>query len=310
VRPKLSVVIAHHNRNAQLALALRFWRRQRGLAPDEVELVVVDDGSVVVPARLCAEHAARLVHCPPSANRRGPSTPWTEGLRAAEGEVLACTHPEIVPGLDVARYLYGVPAGAPELLEGLEVWIPEAPRPGDVAVRERALCYEDVPRLAGHAVRANAPVYRLHPDHAQVLAVAQDPAAVEGAAAFWDRETEFGGHSNLEIRHRFRAFFWNNLFSMRAELWRWIGYHRPSDDWGIDDTDFQERNRFLGITYAFTSSVFGYHLWHGPECRSGLTDLHDWKDLEDARLVWLYPETAGAECPLRRGDFWASGRDA
>jgi glycosyltransferase involved in cell wall biosynthesis len=302
VMPKLSVVFAHKDRNGLLSNTLACWRKQTVLPPGEIELIVVDDGSRVLPTAECAEFGARVLPIQGEPTRKGPSVAWNAGLRIASGEVIACTHPEIAPGRDCARFLYGACAGDPVALEGIRTWLPEPVRPGAIRVTEGEVFEWDFDRLRAHAVRANVSVLRLRPGQG----VGDDPDSLGDDPAFWNWKTEFGGHTNAEIRYRFRGFFWNNMFAYRSSVWRWMNYFRPSGDWGIDDTDIQERNRFLQIAYAFgNDGPFGYHQAHEPGFRSGVDDLHKFTSLDDARLCFLYPDTAGEPCPLNRGEFWS-----
>lgn len=296
---KLSIVIPNKNRNAYLGRSLQAWREQNLFEnPEDLELLLCDDGSDSPPVDLCMEYGAKLIPVVPNKARMGPCIAWNEGLRSGTGEVLACTHPEIVPDSDVARYLYGACTGNPEFLQDLSFWIPDISE--DWTLIERPMTVDDILRLREFAVRANVVVLRMAPD----IQVPAEPRLTQADPAFWDFKTEFGGHTNGEIRWRLRGFFWNNLFAMRREVWKWINYFRPSNDWGVDDSDFQERNSILKITYAFTDDTFAYHQYHGPEFRGPINDHFKFVTEEDARLLHLYPETAREELNLCRTRFW------
>lgn len=287
--PDLSVVFPVHHRLDLLERTLAAWRNQRGGL--DIELIVADDSDCASAA--AAQYGAVYIPVLKYVYRKGPVTSWNEGLRAATGRVLACTHPEIIPDNDVARYFVGVCEGRPELCADLgPVWDGIDSPPMDIRA------------LGSHAVRATLPVYRLQ-ESAPIDAMdwRTNVKALEGLPGFWSFELpdfEADGHTNDAIR-RYPRFFWNNLFAMRRELWEWMNFHRPTEEWGMDDTDFQERNQYLRILFVYgRNQPCGYHQHHQGTCRGGLHGFHQWTDEECARLVWLYPGTAGRPCPLSR----------
>jgi glycosyltransferase involved in cell wall biosynthesis len=259
----------------------------------------VDDGSQIEPRKICQEHGAELLVAQADYSRRGPSVAWNVGLRAASGDVVACTHPEIVPDMNVARYLYGVCAADARYLPAIETWSHDSRG-------KRWIHSDDMKALGETAVRANVSVYRLQDHHRQTIVDDDTYGAfrlVEEDPAFWCVPTEFGGLTNDEIRKKHSDFFWNNLFAMRREIWAWMNYFRDSPDWGIDDTDFQERNVHLKIPYVFSNSTHGYHQWHTGSFRSGLTDLVQFNSLEEARLL-NRGGVNGEPLKYRLGNIW------
>ena len=303
-RPLLSVIFANKNRNALLGNSLAYWRRQRGMNTGDIELVVADDGSSLLPTKECEDYGAHLVMVPPDLARRNPSVAWNKGLAVAQGLVKACTHAEVVPSLDAARYLYGVCMADRKALNGMLIWAPDINSEWDVKMVERPIKTSDLPRLRIWAVRANMTTFRLQPEHNGFVRGIGDPAKLEGLPNFWGATSEFGAHTNEEIKNRFRGFFWNNLFAMRAEVWEWINFNRPSRDWGMDDEDSQRRNQILQLAYVFTDDCYGYHQHHGPEFRGPSDDHRDYVTLADARLLDMCPNTADNKLALKRGMFW------
>lgn len=305
-QPLLSIVLAHKNRKQLLHTTLSYWGRQERFAEGEIEVVVVDDGSRDMPNDVVAQFPyARCLNLGGDTARKGPTVAWNAGLKEARGLVKACSHPEIVPNKHCGRFLYGACTGDESMLEDLDIWLPGRESTWDGKVNERRVKGSvHAQRLSEFAVRANITVLRLKAEHNELLAGGIDPDDLYQLGGFWDFETEFGRHTNREIMRRFRGFYWNNLFAMRDELWHWSGYFRESNDWGVDDTDSQERNIFLGISYAFSDQALAYHQWHGPEFRGGILDLFKYTDLDSARLLHLYPELRDYPLNLKREPFW------
>jgi len=300
----LSVILAHKDRNHLLEMTLKNWRHQRGNAPqwqfqnDNIELIVVDDGSERPPMDICEKYKARVVLLGDS-QRKNPSAAWNAGLRIANGKVLACTHAEIVPNLDCARYLYGSCVGEPEYMKGLRVWAPYPSRPEDGLV-EKEIEGEEIKRLGEWAIRANVSVYRLRASsNRSCLDEGFDPDCLQNDSEFWYSATDFGGHSNFEIKHQLRGYFWNNLWACRKEVFNWCNYLSEPSDWGADDSDFQNRQKFLKLGYVFSDVAVGYHQYHDARFRGGCDDFGHFNSLEEARL--------GNDSPLnlKRGDFWS-----
>jgi glycosyltransferase involved in cell wall biosynthesis len=96
--PRLSVVVATHNRADELARMLNGLEAQER-APDE--LIIVDDGSVDGTAAALERHERdgrlplRVIRRPVAA---GPATAREEGWRAADGDLIAFTDDDCVPG--------------------------------------------------------------------------------------------------------------------------------------------------------------------------------------------------------------------
>lgn len=301
--PKLSVVIAYQDRADQVVRSLDAWSRQDDCGGSvDIETILVDDGSRYgIPVGIGERYGTRIIQIQGDPTRRNPAVAWNAGLRAATGDVLACTHPEIIPSNNVARFMVGTCLGDPRILDRLRVWVPGKGPGWDQGIKEVVLSDEAIHRLSGYAVRANVTVFR----QVEGQPLPEDLTDLSRSGpAFWQSPTDFGGHTNEEILRRFRGFFWNNLFALRADTWRWINYHRPSRDWGMDDEDFQRRNQILGITYAFTDCAWGIHQVHSGSCRGPSDDHFDFKTLDDARLVWLHPETKDQTLALSRKFFW------
>ena len=272
----LSVIIATQNRDEQLYNTLQAWRHQS--VYDDVELVVVNDGGSMDVQEYCRPFEVTLIHLPHTPGRGNPSIAWTEGIVRSHGDVVACTHAEIIPDVDVARFLYGACIGNAVLTEGLGVWY----SPQHQAV--------DVAQCGDRVLRANVPALRINRDWALPREWSTKPVKIQDTPGFWDKKTEFGGHTNDEIRG-FVGFFWNNLFAMRREVWDWIHYFRPLESWGVDDSDFQRRNVQLKMPYVFPADLYGYHQWHARVFGEGGEDpaeLMEYATIDEARLCDLY----------------------
>jgi hypothetical protein len=298
---KLSVVISSNGRENLLNTSLSFWRRQDGFNSSDLEIIVVCDKPEMSSTLrdICHKHDVDLVHVQSNYRRKNPAIPWNAGLEKSTGEVVACTHSEIIPDLTCARYLYGACAGDIGSLKGIGVWSPglETDR-----AKERIIKPYEIKDLGNHAIRANVTVYRLLEHQNSDIAAMNDPCNIKRASHFWDSPTEFGGFTNNDI-YNFRGFFWNNLFALRKEVWEWMNYMRPSNDWGMDDEDFQERNRFLQIAYVFTDNVHGYHQWHGSDFRGGSDDHYKFTNLDEARL--LHINSRNNPLTFKTGNFFA-----
>lgn len=99
----ISVIIPHLEQPGFLRECLRSLSRQENLT-DEVEIIVVDNGSRVPPGELCAEFGARLLTQPVP----GPGPARNLGAARASGELLAFIDADCIAAPDwlaeIAKY--------------------------------------------------------------------------------------------------------------------------------------------------------------------------------------------------------------
>lgn len=283
---KLSVVISAYHRSRQLIRSLVSWACQDWV---DFELVIVSDGYLGGVVEVCEAFAQaspiplKYIKLDSKPLRAGPTNAWNAGLRASSGEVLACTHPEVMVSRNAARALYGSVACNVDLLSGLSIHLGDSER-----TSVGCMLGEKAP------IHTGLRVYRLNEGLTNLLTRAEacDISALLELPKFWNEPSEFGGLTNTHIKE-YDAFFWNNLWGMSAATWEWMNYLRPSEEWGADDTDLQNRAKLLGLKYVFPEGAFGIHQWHDASCRGPFSDIKVYETQEEARLVELYPETAG-----------------
>lgn len=131
--PQLSVIIPTFCRKATLLRVLDGLSRQRGLDPQEFEIVVADDGSPDGTAEAVGRWAAtapvRLVFSP-SAENRGPAHARNRAMSLANGRVLLMTGDDILPeGGLLARHVrwHASHPAAEDALLGRVTWPDEPP---------------------------------------------------------------------------------------------------------------------------------------------------------------------------------------
>jgi len=134
--PALSVVIPTYRRPALLRRCLESVLDQKRLAPDELEVIVVDDGHDAATRdtvdALRIRHAAgpRLRYLRP-AQGRGPAVARNTGWRAARGALIAFTDDDTIPArLWLAEGRAAMADGRHAALCG-RVFVPLPPRPTD-----------------------------------------------------------------------------------------------------------------------------------------------------------------------------------
>jgi hypothetical protein len=216
---QVSVVFGTYNRAELLARSLEGYLRQR-LPLDRLEIIAIDDWSTDDTADVLASYAKRLrivVVRPPwkePGTWRDSATILNIGLRAAAGELVVSTHPEVIPGLDSLRAMharrrertyhackaYYLNAAQQAAIDTVD-W-----RASNLAVREMAGFYFDLADLDA-------------PENAYV-------------------------HAAMD-RHR----VWDSLLfgAMTRDTWRWFGGLREFEGWGSVDVDFLHRRQALGM---------------------------------------------------------------
>jgi GT2 family glycosyltransferase len=103
-RPKVSIVMATHNRAHLFARSLKCYARQ---AFKDFEILLLDDDSTDDMRAVCQEHAPKwgldLKHIwfkkPPGVGFRDGACQINYGIRAAAGDLIVVTSPEVMPGL-------------------------------------------------------------------------------------------------------------------------------------------------------------------------------------------------------------------
>jgi GT2 family glycosyltransferase len=106
--PEVSVIVPHLNQPAALAACLAALAAQ-DLAPDRFEVIVVDNGSAVLPEAITAAAGVRLAvePCP------GPGPARNRGAALARGEILAFTDADCRPDPGWLSALLAAFAAAP-----------------------------------------------------------------------------------------------------------------------------------------------------------------------------------------------------
>ena len=216
---QVSVVFGTYNRAELLARSLEGYARQR-LPLAELEIVAIDDWSTDATPDVLARWARelRIVAIRPPWKEPGTwrdsATILNIGLRAASGELVISTHPEVIPGLESLRAMY-----------------------------------EHRTERVYHACKA----YYLTPEQqaaldgvdwrATNLAVREIPGFYVGPADLDAAENAFA-HGAID-RHR----VWESLLfgGMTRDTWRWFGGLREFEGWGSVDVDFLRRRQALAM---------------------------------------------------------------
>lgn len=212
VRP-VSVVMATFNRAHLLARSLEMYARQ-SLA--DFELLILDDGSTDDTSALVADWQERLdiTYLRP---RKDKKTAWRDagsvinlGLRAAFGEFIVCTHPEVMPGRRALEALYAARRDFRYC-----------------SCRTYALTGEQQAGLDGVDWQTDLMGVRGLPRFYEGRAPGDTYCARGVEGAHTAEEWVFGG--------------------MTRRTWQWIGGFRESAVWGACDITFNLRRAVLGI---------------------------------------------------------------
>lgn len=105
-RPLVSVVMATYQRAHLLARSLVGYECSKGLSPpDDLELVVIDDGSTDNTRAIVEEWSHRTGIAAAVLTPHPKRTAWRDcgavlnyGIRASSGQHILLTHPEVIPG--------------------------------------------------------------------------------------------------------------------------------------------------------------------------------------------------------------------
>jgi hypothetical protein len=219
---QVSVVFGTYNRAELLRRSLDGYVRQR-LPLDQLEIIALDDWSSDGTAELLAEYAQRLrvVTIRPPWKTRGT---WRDsasilniGLRAAAGEMIVSTHPEVIPGLESLRAF--AEHHRERTYHACKAYYLSAPQQAALDTVDWRRSNLELRRLPG---------FYLDP---------ADLDAPENAYA----------HAAMD-RHE----VWESLLfgAMTRDTWRWFGGLREFEGWGSVDVDFLHRRTALGMANA------------------------------------------------------------
>jgi glycosyltransferase involved in cell wall biosynthesis len=214
----ISVVMSTYNRGHYLDRSLRCYADAHWTAP--LELVIIDDGSTDDTDQVVARWAPELDITYIKLYKRldlwrDCSSTINRGIRAARGELIIATHPEVMPGRESLRALWE-------------------------ARDERTY-------LA-------CKVYYLTPqDQEQIDTVdwrGRGPIAVRDLPDFYERPSaELRGDDAYSHRATEAHRTWDSWVfgGLTRSTWRWFGGLSEFVTWGSVDVDFLARRRALGM---------------------------------------------------------------
>lgn len=210
---QVSVVMATCNRGHLLARSLEGYARQ---ALTDFELVILDDASTDDTFDLVRHWQDRLdikylrLAKPADCAWRDAGSVINLGLRAAFGELLVCTHPEVIPGRQSLAALFA---------------------------RRRDYCYLSC---------KNYTLTAAQPRLLDSVDWKNDLLAVRGLPEFYDDRSLGQAYSARAIERAPTAEEW--VFGgLTRRTWQWIGGFRESTVWGACDLTFNLRRAVLGI---------------------------------------------------------------
>lgn len=184
-----------------------------------LEIIVVDDWSTDGTEGVCAAYAQMLDlkyirpgYKHPGVKRDGASI-INIGIRAARGDLIAITHPEIMVG----RHTIG-----------------------------------DAVKMAGSKKAIFAKCYWLTHGQQQDIDSVNWKANTQNVAnmkGFYEQEPPMPGYPDYTHRHMEEVQVWGSQqwTAMLREDWHWIGGLTEFSEWGSVDMDFLSRRRVLGI---------------------------------------------------------------
>lgn len=236
MRPLCSVVFASYNRAHLLRRSVECYNRSR-FPLDRLEVVVVDDGSTDDTAALCERFDPRI-NVVYVRLRKNPGE-WKDcaaninvGIRAAKGDVISITHPEVMYGRDSIAAMcdfaaddvwsackpYYLSKRDQERLDTVD-WVGEGP----LAVRKIAGFYDD------DQIAVN------HPDYG--------PRAIESV-----------GHEDAKYPT------WESyvVAAMNRGTWKRTGGFVPTTAWGSCDILWVHRRLNLGIRNVTITNESAY----------------------------------------------------
>jgi hypothetical protein len=239
--------LATYQRSHLLARSLRCYEKQR-FDNDRFELVVIDDHSTDATRDLVTSWSRRtgirsvlLTPGPKEQDWRDCGAVLNYGIRAAAGDHIILTHPEVMPGRRSVAALV-------DALDRFE----DGGRVGDSL------------SLSSHpaGLYASCKVYYLSPrDQERIDTVHwndEGPLAVRGIEGFYDRDQNEDTVGNADYSHRvtdlvatpgFRIRTWDSWVfgGCSRETWKRLGGMMETRRWGSVDVLFNDRRKKLGM---------------------------------------------------------------
>lgn len=307
VPPRISVLIpfftSPDRRGAlpRLRLVLTGYAAQRGTAPGDVEVIVVDDGSEPPLAPVLADWdvgAVRLV----TTRHRGMCHAYNEGLAAARAPVVLLGSDDIVPGpFLLARHLDAHRGPAPRYVSGRELFLLHCALFDDPE--------DGLPDLGGLAERAAAAGDHWFAPAVAHLGLADKPVTRRMVTEEWNA---------LEMLATVPAGYADIYAALRSGSWRelaapWLvtrvgnhsvrrdvlvalgGFDEALDDHGgwYADLDLGIRMARRGVGFGYEPEATSVNLFH---TKSADVAVGEYTGL--AYLLGRYPEPAVALVPL------------
>lgn len=290
-RPLVSVVMAAYQRGHLLDRSLDGYERSAGLyPPEDLELVVVDDGStdqtraiVETWSHRTGVRAVVLTPHPKRVGWRDCGAVLNDGIRAAAGEHVLITHPEVIPG---RKSVFA----CVEQLVAFERRRAEARR----AAEEKwhwsdgppPECEVDCPL----GLYVSCPVYYLSPREQELIDTVpwrgRDNLAVREIPGFYDEDA----NGNPDYSHRAtdsvaqpgsRLPTWESWVfgGCSRETWKRLGGMLVSQKWGAVDVAFMQRRRALGVPTHTTpdpETIVVHQNHDGPDDVKTPRDMQAW----------------------------------
>jgi glycosyltransferase involved in cell wall biosynthesis len=215
--PKVSVVLVTYNRSHLLYRSLARYAAQ---SFQDLEVIVVDDDSTDFTADLCDDYAQELDLKRITVRKRGAG--WRDcavninlGIRAAKGELIAATHPEVIPGNKTLEYMWE---------------------------RRKDMTY------------LSAKVYYLTPEQQAVIDTVpwdtEGALAVRELPNFYTSTSpEISGNSEYTPTAMDKHTVWESWVfgACTRKTWQYAGGFTEFEQWGAIDVDWLARRRLLQI---------------------------------------------------------------
>jgi hypothetical protein len=286
-RPLCSVVLATFNRAHLLRRSLECYARQ-SFPRDEFELVVIDDHSTDGTRELVLDWSATTKISAVVVTTSPKPGYWVDcghclnaGIRAATGQHVLLTHPEVMPGrMSVQR-----------LVRHLGSF--EDTRSGGAI--DRAIVHDGpLPLRKGHPIGlyAACKVYYLSPRDQELIDTVpwQDEGnlALRKIAGFYDEDA----NGNPDYTHAvtdqvatlgFRIQTWDSWVfgGCSRQTWKLLGGMLESQRWGSVDVLWNDRRKKLGMaewTCPDDDSICAHQNHDGPLDVKTPRDEDAWKD--------------------------------